>query len=77
MRRFNLLLFGWTLLVFSGEKAPQTTPHHPPLIDIQATDYIALYECQDGKLRLIWYDEDLEPEEVRDLKQEEGKPCRQ
>lgn len=76
MKRLSLLLFGWTFSVFAQEKAHQTTPHHPPWVDIQATDYIALYECQYGKLKLVWHDEDLEEEEVRELKKEEGKPCK-
>ncbi len=47
-----------------------------PKVDIEATDYIALYECKEGKLRLTWVSEDISQEELKELKKEEGKPCK-
>ncbi|NPA40836.1 MAG: hypothetical protein GXO18_00975 [Aquificae bacterium] len=67
MNKLSLLLFSWTLLALSADT---------PQVDIQATDYIAFYECKNGKLKLVWHSEDLEEEELRELKKEEDKPCK-
>ena len=64
------------LLTLSTLFATELSTTHSPKVDIEATDYIALYECKNGKLKLLWHSEYLEEEELKELKKEEGKPCK-
>jgi len=51
---------------------PKTTPE-PKL---QENDqYIAIYECRNGRLKLIWHSQDLTPQQLKELKKLENQPC--
>lgn len=39
-----------------------------PKVDIEATDYIAIWKCKDGKMVRVWTAKDLEDEEIEDIK---------
>lgn len=39
-------------------------------------DYIAVYECKNGHLKLTWHYKNLSPKDLKELKKLEGKPCK-
>jgi len=64
----NLIL---TLILAGIIFATQT-----PKTEIQDTDYIAVYECKNDKLKLIWHAQELTQEQIKELKKLEGQPCK-
>ena len=39
-------------------------------------DFIAVYECKNGKLKLTWHTKNLSPKDLKELKKLEGQPCK-